>query len=94
MRNQSNLLNNSIILADIIYYLQDQATYYTAIYTGLKTLFSNQYSNEIFEKNIIILLLNQLTSSQNLKEYDQYQLDKYQFFLILNIRFVNYQKWV
>ncbi|CAD8098749.1 unnamed protein product [Paramecium primaurelia] len=59
MRNKTNLLNNSIILADTIYYLQDQATYYTAIYTGLMNLFSNQYSNEILEKNIIKLLFYQ-----------------------------------
>ncbi|CAD8092852.1 unnamed protein product [Paramecium primaurelia] len=59
MKNQSNIFNNQIILADTIHYIQDQATYYTAICTGLHTLFSNKFSNEIFEKNIIKLLFYQ-----------------------------------
>ncbi|CAD8197512.1 unnamed protein product [Paramecium pentaurelia] len=59
MKNQSNILNNQIIIADTIHYIQDQATYYTAICTGLNTLFSNKFSNEIFEKNIIKLLFYQ-----------------------------------
>ncbi|CAK63119.1 unnamed protein product (macronuclear) [Paramecium tetraurelia] len=58
MKISQNKQNQEIILADVVHYIIDQATYYSAIRVGLENLFK-RYSNEMFEKNIIKLLFYQ-----------------------------------